>query len=85
MHDRGRKTDYIRDHRPRGLSIAEGCRLMELSRATFYEQPDSVADDTATVEAIAVICNEFEHMAGVVFAPLFGKKARSSITRRFAA
>ena len=34
---------------------------MGLSRATFYEQPGSAADDTATVEAIAVICNEFEH------------------------
>jgi putative transposase len=34
---------------------------MGLSRATFYEEPGSAADDTATVEAIAVICNEFEH------------------------
>ncbi len=34
---------------------------MGLSRTTFYEQPRSAVDDTATVEAIAAICNEFEH------------------------
>lgn len=61
MHDRGRETAYIRDHRSHGLSVAEGCRLMGLSRTTFYDQPRSAADDTAIVEAIAAICDEFEH------------------------
>jgi response regulator of citrate/malate metabolism len=27
--------EYIHHHRPRGLSIAEGCRLMGLSRSTY--------------------------------------------------
>ncbi|UVK48948.1 IS3 family transposase (plasmid) [Mesorhizobium sp. AR07] len=34
---------------------------MGLSRTTFYDQPRSAADDTAIVEAIAAICDEFEH------------------------
>jgi putative transposase len=34
---------------------------MGLSRTTFYDQPRSAADDTAIVEAIVAICNEFEH------------------------
>ncbi len=28
------KRDYIRHHRPHGISIAEGCRLMGLPRST---------------------------------------------------
>ena len=34
---------------------------MGISRTTFYDQPCSAADDTAIVEAIAAICDEFEH------------------------
>lgn len=34
---------------------------MGLSRTSFYDQPRNAADDTAIVEAIATICNEFEH------------------------
>ncbi|WP_208648471.1 hypothetical protein [Mesorhizobium hawassense] len=30
------KQAYIRDHLSHGLSVAEGCRLMGLSRTTFY-------------------------------------------------
>ncbi|MER8887259.1 hypothetical protein [Mesorhizobium sp. M0816] len=48
---------------------------MGLSRTTFYDQPRSAADDTAIVEAIAGICDEFKPMAGVVSVPLFGTKA----------
>ncbi|MER8556965.1 IS3 family transposase [Mesorhizobium sp. M1217] len=51
----------MRDHRSHGLSVAEGCRLMGLSRSTYYDRPEKTADDTAIVEAIAAICNEFEH------------------------
>jgi transposase-like protein len=36
---RSAKRDYIRHHRPNGLSIAEGCRLMGLSRSTYYDAP----------------------------------------------
>lgn len=46
---------------PKGISIAEGCRLMGLARSTFYDEPPHEADDTAIVEAIAAICEEFEH------------------------
>ncbi len=34
---------------------------MGLSHTTFYDRPRSAADDTAIVEAIAAICEEFEH------------------------
>ncbi|WP_130231508.1 IS3 family transposase [Bradyrhizobium sp. Leo121] len=55
------KRAYIRNCRPAGLSIAEGCRLMGTSRSTYYDVPVSAPDDTAIVEAIAAICDEFEH------------------------
>ena len=42
-HTAAEKREYIRHHRPRGLSIAEGCRLMGLSRSTYYNVP-SFAD-----------------------------------------
>lgn len=34
---------------------------MGLARSTFYDEPAHQADDTAIVEAIAAICDEFEH------------------------
>lgn len=34
---------------------------MGLARSTFYDEPTQAADDTAIVEAIAEICDEFEH------------------------
>ena len=43
------KREYIRHHRPRGLSIAEGCRLMGLSRWTYYDVPSLPIDDAALV------------------------------------
>jgi len=33
------KRDYVRHRRPGGLSVAEGCRLMGLSRSTYYDEP----------------------------------------------
>jgi len=33
---------------------------MGIARSTFYDQPTAPADDTAIVEAIAAICDEFE-------------------------
>jgi hypothetical protein len=50
----------IRDHRPHGLSIAEGCRLMGLSRSAYYDKPSLPADDAAIVAAMMAICDEFE-------------------------
>jgi DNA invertase Pin-like site-specific DNA recombinase len=54
------KRAYIRDCRPAGLSIAEGCRLMGIARSTYYDAAPAPTDDTAIVEAIAAICDEFE-------------------------
>src|SRR5437764_5971002 len=54
------KREYIRHHRPRGLSIAEGCRLMGLSRSTYYDKPSSPADNVAIVAAMLAISDEFE-------------------------
>lgn len=34
---------------------------MGLARSTFYDAPAREADDTAIVEAIAAVCEEFEH------------------------
>ncbi|WP_145723555.1 IS3 family transposase [Mesorhizobium tianshanense] len=50
----------MRRHRPRGISIAEGCRLMGIARSTYYDRPEKRTDDTAIVEAIFAICDEFE-------------------------
>jgi putative transposase len=34
---------------------------MGISRSTYYDAPVSAPDDTAIVEAIVAICDEFEH------------------------
>jgi HTH-like domain len=36
------------------------CRLMGIARSPFYDEPSASHDDTAVVEAIAAICDEFE-------------------------
>src|SRR5437868_15160380 len=41
------KRKYIRYQRPRGLSVAEGCILMSLSRSTYYDKPASLVDERA--------------------------------------
>ncbi len=33
---------------------------MAISRSTFYDAPVSAPDDTAIIEAIAAVCDEFE-------------------------
>ena len=38
----------------------EGCRLMGIARSTFYDAPDAMRDDTALVEAMHAVKNEFE-------------------------
>ena len=45
---------------PRGLSVAEGCRLMGIARSTYYDAPMRAADDTALVEAMHAIKDEIE-------------------------
>jgi len=34
---------------------------MGISRSTFYDEPTLATDDTAIVEAMVMICDEFEH------------------------
>ncbi|MBN9499613.1 MULTISPECIES: IS3 family transposase [Nitrobacteraceae] len=50
----------MRDHRPRGLSIAEGCRLMGIARSTYYDAPAARTGDVELLNAITAICDEFE-------------------------
>jgi putative transposase len=44
---------------------------MGIARSTFHDEPTAAHDDTAIVEAIAAICDEFEAygVAGGAFAP----------------
>src|SRR5262249_51619728 len=46
--------------RPRGVSIAEGCRLMGIGRSTFYDTPDVRTRDLTIVAEMKTICDEFE-------------------------
>ncbi|MES0030052.1 IS3 family transposase [Mesorhizobium sp. M0040] len=50
----------MRDHRPGGVSVAEGCRLMGIARSTSYDQPETAVDDTALVETMGEISDSFE-------------------------
>ena len=42
------------------MSIAEGCRLMGMARSTYYDAPETAVDDTALVELMGTIGDEFE-------------------------
>ena len=55
-----KKREYIRHHRPRGLSIAKGCRLMGLSRSAYYDAPSLPTDGAALFATMIAICDEFE-------------------------
>ena len=46
--------------RPNSVRVTAPCRLMGIARSTFYDRPTAVNDDTAIVEAVAAICDEFE-------------------------
>src|SRR3954447_4442259 len=54
------KRKYIRHCRPRGVSIAEGCRLMGIGRSAFYDTPEARARDLSIVAEMKTICDEFE-------------------------
>src|SRR2546426_8782647 len=54
------KREYIRHCRPRGVSIAEGCRLMGIGRSAFYDTPEARARDLSIVAEMKTICDEFE-------------------------
>ena len=66
VSDARREAPYIRHHRPRGLSVAEGCRLMGLARSTYYDAPQPKLDDTRFVEAIA---RDLRRVRGLWLAP----------------
>ena len=55
-----KRREYIRLHRPYGISVAEGCRLMGLPRSTYYDAPPVKSDDAEIVANITAICDEFE-------------------------
>ena len=57
---RPRSASTSGHHRPRGLSIAEGCRLMGLSRSIYYDVPSVPTDDAVLVATMIAICDEFE-------------------------
>ncbi|WP_240790220.1 IS3 family transposase [Roseomonas sp. HF4] len=42
------------------MSLARGCQLMGIARSTVYDAPRIELDDTALVEAMMAICDEFE-------------------------
>jgi hypothetical protein len=54
------KRAYVRDCRPEGVSIAKGCRLMGISGSAYYDAPALAPDDTAIVEAMSAVRDEFE-------------------------
>ena len=57
---RTEKREYVRDQRPAGLSVSDGCRLMGVPRSTFYDAPAKKTDDAEIVARITAICEEFE-------------------------
>ena len=56
---------------------------MGIARSTFYDRPERPADDTAVVEAMVAVCDEFEFMAIVASEPPCASRASSSTTRSF--
>jgi hypothetical protein len=54
------RSRIFRDHRPRGLSVAAGCRVMGLAHSTFYDKGAvEPVDATALVERMHAIQDEF--------------------------
>jgi len=54
------KREHVRCCRPRGLSVAEGCRLMGLARSTYYDEPESQPiGEARLVEQIKEVCTEW--------------------------
>jgi hypothetical protein len=56
------RREYIR-HRPYGISVAEGCRLMGLPRSTYYDAPPVKAEDAEIAANITAICMSLRPMA----------------------
>ena len=54
------KRDYIRHHRPSGVSVSQGCRLMGIARSTYYHEQVQRIGEMELLAAIIAICDEFE-------------------------
>jgi putative transposase len=54
-----RSAPMSADRRPRGLSVAQGCRLMGIARSTYYGAPPANRD-AESLSLIEAICEEFE-------------------------
>ena len=54
------KRAYVRDHRPRGLSVERGCALMGLPRSTYYADPKAKPSDEEIVAEMRAITDAFE-------------------------
>ena len=73
------KRAHVRRHRPAGLSIAQGCRLMGIARSTYYRAPKGSADDTALIEAMHAIQGR---VRGLWLAPHAGGPQASRLDRK---
>ena len=76
------KRDYIRDCRPRGLSLAKGCLLMGLARSTYYDAPSSQAGDAELVATMMRSAMSSRLMATGGSAPSCATGVLSSTRRR---
>src|SRR4029434_4150859 len=54
------KRAYVRDHRPPGVSVAQGCRLMGISRCGFSALPADGRVNGKIVGEMQAIADEFE-------------------------
>jgi hypothetical protein len=58
--DAAEKRDYIRHHRPFGISISQGCRLMGIARSTYYHERAQRVREAELLATILAVCDEFE-------------------------
>jgi hypothetical protein len=78
------KRAYIRDERPRGLSIERGCALMELPRSTYYATPQEKPSDAELVTEIRAITDEANATAIAASVPSSATAVMSSTPRKSA-
>jgi transposase-like protein len=72
---------YIRHHRPRGLSIAQGYRLMSLPRSTFYDMPAARSTRPRSSPECARSATSSKPTAIVASAPRCATRGSSSTAR----
>ncbi len=57
---RADKREHLRRHRPREVSVSQGCKLMGLSRSTFYGMPSAALKAGELLARIGATSDEFE-------------------------